>query len=309
MINKATCPPIIDNESLNATFGTLSDKYAFVLMGCDTQNEEEYITKGYIWNYNNGAVNTPFKHEKVDKQDIKDKTNELIADIKEKFDVDVTIDKKGGEDHAPVDSSGESGLEYGADELTSYYMVKNLEIFMSMLPENFTKEMIVDYMYDDSADDCLEINIIKNIKGEAAAYAYGSSMVFATDEFSVSQIPHEFMHVIDNRIYYYYTNKEDAPYDGNYDEMWCALNPKDFNYDQDEYNEDYFVSYYAMTNWVEDRAETFMFLCDGTYNMDWYKDNEALRKKADFLIKSIHDAFPSVQKETDKLLWESNLPE
>jgi hypothetical protein len=61
-----------------------------------------------------------------------------------------------------------------------------------------------------------------------------------------------------------------------------------------------------MTNCLEDRAETFMYLCCDSFGSDWYKDNEPLKKKADFLIKSIYDAFPSAQK-ADNLLWTKNI--
>jgi hypothetical protein len=167
-------------------------------------------------------------------------------------------------------------------------------------------------LYDENNHNGFDINIVKNIKGSAAAYAGGSSnnhmhIVFATEEFALSQIPHEFMHLIDNRIYDYYAyNATDAFSDG-FDDLWMNLNKDGFVYDDDaDYDGNYFVSYYAMTNWLEDRAETFMYLCDESYGTDWYTSNKYLKKKADFLIDAIRLAFPSVQK-ADSVYWTRNI--
>jgi hypothetical protein len=181
-----------------------------------------------------------------------------------------------------------------------------------MLPDNFTYEMFGDYINSENASKGFDINIIKNIKGNSAAFAFTDESLhifFATDEFDISQIPHEYMHLIDDRIYDYYSTVEvnGEKFYNNFDLLWSEYNPDNFVYDFDQdYDSKYFVSFYSMTNCLEDRAETFMYLCCDSFGSDWYKDNEPLKKKADFLIKSIYDAFPSAQK-ADNLLWTKNI--
>jgi hypothetical protein len=310
IVNKTECPTVENAKCQGSTFGDLSDKYAFAIIYFDNGNDE-YIEKPYFWEYQTASINTPIEYEKYNEDELNTKINEMIADIKDKYGVDVTVDKTGEEDFAPTDSDGTSGLEYGANIITTYYIIDQLDLFMSLMPENFVQEMYSDYIGENMGYDGFEINIVKEIDGESSAYAYSDEklhIVFATDEFTVSHIPHEFMHLIDNRIMNYYDNSENVSYDDSLYSVWSDYNPDGFCYDDDdeEYNEKYFVSVYAMTNTNEDRAETFMYLCDESFGTDWYKDGEPVKNKADSLINAISESFPSVQN-SDNVFWTRNI--
>lgn len=130
-------------------------------------------------------------------------------------------------------------------------------------------------------------------------------IVLATDELTSTTLPHEFMHLIERRLYAYYDSVGESFWDG-----WVSRNPEDFNYfdeeDRQQYS-DYFVSQYAMTNSTEDIAETFMFLFTAGEPLeenDWYRDAPHIQAKVAFLKEAIRRSFPSVQA-VDKACWES----
>ena len=128
----------------------------------------------------------------------------------------------------------------------------------------------------------------------------------ATDEFSASTVPHEFMHLIERRIFAWYESVGESFWDA-----WDALNPEGFDYydgeDKWELVGDWFVSSYAMTDSMEDRAETFMEVFTAQTPLEecfWYQEGSHVPAKVAFLREAIRRSYPSVQA-VEQAYWES----
>ena len=202
----------------------------------------------------------------------------------------------------------------GIEALPTYELLLHMERFLSLLPEGFVHEMQTDYPpirdeYGLEGFEGFDIYVIKEIPGSSNAYANGWAerlkIVLATDEFAPSTLPHEFMHLIARRVSAYYDSLGESFWEG-----WVALNPEGFNYFEEKDGQalvnDYFVSYYAMTNSDEDEADTFMYMFTAQQPFEecwWYKDAPHIQAKVAYLIEAIRSSFPSVQS-VERAYWE-----
>ena len=210
----------------------------------------------------------------------------------------------------------ENTCETGASLFGQYWILSRLAGFVHKLPSGMVRETTSGFPGGDTPDlDGLHIYIVRNIPGDAAGFActWTEPMLicFATEEFGEGHLAHEFMHILDFRLARY---KESVH--RNFEEEWSDLSPyyaydSDLTPEQQNELEAYFVSYYAMTNYAEDRAETFQRLFDETEPPEdawWYKDRPGVRAKVAYLIKNLRAAFPSVQA-VDSAWWEKLAPE
>ena len=248
--------------------------------------------------------------------------NERIAEqIGEQYEINVLLDVAPEGDRPPLlagddpEAYRDATLVTGIEALPTYELLKQLERFLALLPEGFTHEMQADYPplrteYGLAGFDGFDIYIIKEIPGSSSAYANGwedrLKMVLATDEFTASTLPHEFMHLLERRVAAWYDSLGESFWEG-----WIALNPEGFDYfaseDQSALLYDYFVSSYAMTNAEEDHAETFMYVFiaqDPLEECFWYRDAPHIQAKVAYLLEAIRRSYPSVQA-VEQAYWET----
>lgn len=207
-------------------------------------------------------------------------------------------------------SVAQNACETGASLFGQFWILNQLADFVEKLPAGMVREMTSGFPGGDPADrDGLHIYIVRNIPGDAAAFASAWTepmlICFATEEFSQTHLAHEFMHVMDFRLsQYLYSVRRDL------EEEWWALSPNyayntELTPEEDEALQDYFVSWYARTNSAEDRAESFQQLFDAQPPLEeaWWWGKAGVRAKLAYLAENLRAAFPSVQA-TEQAWWE-----
>lgn len=317
-INTVSTPEYGENDIVTPTVGAINAQHAFVSVSVYSSDNETDSNKAYIWNYNSDAKNTSFDVDCLNNTDIDNKNSSIIDDLKNKYGINIFIDKYMDEFYIPttvdeITQTEDGGLVMGAQPLRVYYILTQLQAFLTYFPDGFVSEMYTDYINSDNDHNGFDIYIVKEIKGDSAAFANGwdknALITFATDEFNFDQLAHEFMHIIDFRIFDYYES-----IDSNFDEEWFSFVPDNFIYgdESNEYTEEdsqYFIDYYAMTSQYEDRAELFMRLfsdTDSDTSPDWYTGR--MKDKTDFLCRAIKESYPSVQN-ADNIYWEKWIKE
>ena len=271
----------------------MSDTYAcFVVCYTNERTGAEKYTP-YLWKYNENAKNEPIEIAKKSESDLEEENVRFINEIENKYGIDVKINEP-----AQFVSYEE---DYTASAIEVNTVLAQLVDCLALFPDNFIKEI-----YNADYVEGLNLHIIENIVG-ANAYVNDFTdvyeVVFGACGFSKGIVFHEFMHLIDNRLYDYYEDSGKDFYD-----MWVELNPEYFEYYSEEefdFDEEYFVSYYAMTNEAEDMAETFQSMYE-TYSasdVNRFAEYEHINAKAALLCNAIREAFPSMAEAQD-VCWE-----
>ena len=271
----------------------ISDKYVCFVERISNDQTGGGMSVPYLWKYTEAPVNEAFEVKSMTEDEILENNNEMVSEIESKYGVNILINKEPEFGYS---------VELGAAPLQINCILTALSSCLDLFPENFIKEIYQDAEYVEG----LNIYIVDNINGATAFatdFAENYEIVFGYHGFGKSVIVHELMHLIDNRIQTYYD-------DNNMDfySQWWALNPPDFDYFYDEdhdSNEEYFVSYYAMTNEAEDLADTFQAMYNAYAENGDYRFNEyeQVNKKAALICEAIRKAFPSMEN-VDKAFWE-----
>lgn len=283
----------------SVSYGYLNEVYAFFVVESN-DNTGSYYTP-FVWKYSDETEKTAFTVNKVNSKQIKNLYSKYVTELKNTYGINVIINK--APNTYPTYWDDDLGEEYGgvltgATPVGIYRVLNDLSGYLSYFPKGFTREMAVF----GGKTHRFDIYIDREIIGDAAAFANrydGFLICFATEEFTSAFIPHEFLHLIDARIddYLYKNGKY-------YEEEWDRLNPKDFfYYEEQPYNEKFFITSYAMTDPREDRADTFEYLFEGYYNQTHPFINNAVRKKSIYLANLIREVYPSVSK-LDFASWE-----
>ena len=137
-------------------------------------------------------------------------------------------------------------------------------------------------------------------------------LYLASNEYSVSTLHHELMHMVD----FTFNDKSNKTDDFN---NWDSYNISSFSYtknDTNDYNNvykknsdlqnTYFVTAYSKKNELEDRAELFSDLMTGTSANPYYTTDCPLKRKLLYLTSEIKRLMPSVQN-ASSVEWEKNL--
>ena len=192
-------------------------------------------------------------------------------------------------------------------------MLMDMETFFDALPPGFMTELHdgVPAVPEPEGSRIIpggkiRIFLVQEIVGATAALTSMDKMTvcFGAWEYERGTLYHEFMHVMDARIL-----TTLAAQGRNWDKEWAALSPAqayDPNYSNKSVISQYFVSDYAHTEVSEDKAETFMFLCESSEPLSkasWYKVHPKIQAKVTFLIQTIREVFPSVQA-VERAFWE-----
>ena len=281
--------------------------------------EPEWTDRIYFWRLDDAAAGS-LDLRRVTEEELRAENEALAASIGERWELNVLLDVAPEGDRPPMlngddpEAYQDATLITGIEALPTYELLLQMERFLSLLPEGFVHEMQTDYppIRDENGLEGFEgfdIYVIKEIPGSSSAYANGWAerlkIVLATDEFTPSTLPHEFMHLIARRVYACYDARGESFWEG-----WVALNPEGFDYydekDEQALVNDYFVSYYAMTNSDEDEADTFMYMFTAQQPFAecwWYKDAPHIQAKVAYLMEAIRGSFPSVQS-VERAYWE-----
>lgn len=281
-----------------------------LIMANDSRDEaEDYrqFHSVYLW-YFGEPVGTPVAVQRMSYEELRAENDRIIAEIAEKYEIEVQADVVPGSEISEEAQSWRDsyGAITGCSPLEIYRFLRELDHYLQTLPEGFTHEMFRDLPGSWDDFEKFTIYIVSEIPGFPAAYAsYAGAddfyLCFATREFSYSHLPHEFMHLAEARIHAYWESQYRSFWDA-----WDALNPADCYGEDQELDEEHFVSSYAMTNAQEDRADTFKQAYGAEYPFAecwWYAEHPAVAAKVDFLLASIREAYPSVQA-AETVYWE-----
>lgn len=335
-INTVTFSGKAEESFYTQTNCVMNDKYVFMNM-CGIAEGENYEMCPLIWSYREGAVNEAVEIERFSEKGLQKRIGELKKTFEKQWHITVRIDEDpykhniseigAYKDHfkkfnvsrenagisneickslSGTDPAQEDHAEFGAAPLHVCRILTEMEKFLSYFPGRLFDEIYESYEYSSGMD----MYIVKNIVGDASAFAsiwdHRPFIAFATEEFNETQMPHEWMHILDHRIYRTYEDQGK-----NFWDEWENYNPEGFYYgvadsELDETNEQYFVDWYAMTSQQEDRAEIFQRLFDcgeDDTRPFWLEEHPEIMKKTVALCKVLREIYPSLN-EPVRQYWE-----
>ena len=255
----------------------------------------------YVWNYKENTLNESM----ISHSDSKSKIDsyELVTKIKDEFNVNMYIYDKGVRFFNDF-----YALPSYDDELTYDSLSKTYEIL-----SNFNKEFYDEFYINDNngieiylTDKVAPSDLNTQIENPSAySLVIDNTYIIALNINTGSYektLCHELMHTIENNMYDLYNNKKlkNEPFN-----KWNEYNPKDFKYNNsyveesnDKYtissNKDvYFIDSYSHTYPSEDRARIFEQFCKDESIIEKYPK---IKKKAEYLIKEIMNAYPSIKE-------------
>jgi len=303
----------INSLYLGEKYVIIHEEEQTILTDENNVSTDEYTTRYYVWYYRTGAVNEPFKCEKRTVDELSALNGIICEQIKNETGINVYVNS----DKYDFYSEDEDYYLYrDAKPLEVNILLTRIKAFLGYLPEGFARDMYEGLEVFEYGG--FDIFIGSSIKGIASAYASSFmnnlTIVFGTAASDFRTVAHEFMHIMDTRIEDY------LGVDTSFYELWCKYNPDSFEYvgleNEDSYYEseeydNWFVSAYSTATDAEDRAEIFSYLFEDSFSdspvPDWYNEKEPLREKADFLLKMIREAYPSL-KNVRTAQWEQ-IPE
>lgn len=273
-----------------------NDKYLCVPIG----NEEGNLENIYFWNYTLNTINVPFEVEKMSTEEIENENQKLVDKIKKDYDINVYLNEE-------QDDGFIKGIEKDRLQSTIFLTLKELDETLNLFPQNMFKEM---YEEQFEGFDIYVVGEIIESDADSNIDAYASNLndrvyiVYETNLITQDTIVHELMHTAEYRIWNYVPD---------FDEQWYKLNPNDFEYDQENYDDEiisqYFKRDYGTKSILEDRAVTFegMFSASAgnIKNTSWMESKQIL-KKAELLSKVLRQSYPSVQN-SENIIWEKCL--
>ena len=283
----------------------------WVLLAAGWCGDTETRTFRVLFWYPDPAEEAPLEQEILDEPFFTERIAALKAEL-EALGLTLHLDEAPAPEQTPTTglAVSESVCDVGASLFGQYRILAGLKAFADKLPAGFLRELYSGMPDSDTDRDSLHVYLVRNIPGDASAFANAwmepMMVCFAAEEYLPSQLPHEFMHLIDYRL-----NQYNARVGRDLENEWSRLSPW-WAYDswltdkQQQEVEGYFVSLYARTNSTEDRAETFQALFDSEEPVSeqwWYAEHPGVQAKAAYLVKAIRAAFPSVQA-VEAACWE-----
>jgi hypothetical protein len=232
-----------------------------------------------------------------------DPNADLKKQISQKYNVDILY----GDDTIWDLSETDINISYLRDPTYIKYGLTLIDVQLSKYPQGFFGDL------SRKLRIFLITSLSKNYVGLAS---YKNPKYFelylASNEYSVSTIHHELMHMVD----FTFNDKSNKADDFN---NWDSYNFSGFSYtnnDENDYNNVYtknsdlqsmyFVSAYSKKEQLEDRAELFSDLMTSTSVKPYYTIDCPLKRKLLYLTSEIRRLMPSVQN-ASSVEWEKNL--
>ncbi len=218
-------------------------------------------------------------------------------EISEKYDLDIRIGElcefDYDEQYLPT--------EMLTDNSTVENALNILDSSLSLYPDGFFTQL----KYEDLREIRIELTgAIPNAGG--FAQNKGEYYLIAIDGYTIEPyvISHEISHVIDKRLEWDATLREDALYS---EETWLSLQPEGFDYAYSysdvpdeiyayfynaDFSHDYFTDAYSVTYPTEDRATLFGDVMDAGLR-EWRENHrsENIIRKLDYYSRCIRDCF------------------
>ena len=270
----------------------------FILIHYIETNDYQDIHKLVRIHYPSLLIDEQIKVKQLCESDLKKLNQQLMDDIKKQYDITIYIDHRyveGNYEKATLATYEDDDSIYGTNDFDVYELLVDFEAFLDELTPTMVYEMTNDF-YDPSLEkQGIHVIIVKDFKSDIAAYVtypyedQSILLVINTDDYASTHLPHEFMHIMENKIDdYLYSQQRDS-----YEE-WMELNPKDHQYGESyDYDHPYFINNYMNTTFYEDRAVLFEYLYMNDEEDPYWMSDE-IKLKADYLIKIIDEAFVSV---------------
>ena len=234
------------------------------------------------------------------------KIRELKADLEARYPLRICL-------HPDQNIRPDYAYVFGPEPMTVCRVLFDLEDFCASLPSGFLVELHdgTEAVPEPAGTKIMpggriRIFFVREVVGEAAAHAGMDKMYvcIATQEYDASHFPHEFMHLLDQRIQTILAGLgRDA------DAEWMALSPEGAygeDFTDQQVIDDYFIYEYARRNIFEDRAVTFEYLylsSEPLAEQDWYNGRLGVQGKVAYLVETIRELFPSVQA-VSRAVWE-----
>lgn len=307
-LDRLTLEPEGEEEYCNLSAALMGEDWVLLAVTRDGPDTTE--SSLCLW-YPEAGRESPLETELLTEQSLTDGVEALRQSL-EQAGLSLHLDEAPAPELTPTTglSSFENRCETGASLYGQYWILRSLSEFVQKLPAGMIPELTAALPGDEAEDGGLQVYLVRNIPGDAAAFANAWSVpaliCFATEEFGPSHLAHEFMHIMDLRLLRWMDSRG-----RDLEEEWMSLSPpyayeEDLSPEQNEAVEPCFVSWYARTNSAEDRAETFqeIFDCEGPVEeLWWYPDHPGVLAKARWLTQTIREAFPSVQAQ-ERAWWE-----
>lgn len=288
-INSATINSTKYGYDFTSTGNTaFSDKYAIAIEHfSNTKNENDFTQKMFYWCYQTEATNKSLNIEKC--PDLDAYNEQAIAKIKEKYNIDIHINEPNEIIEESVNCNEKPSKVLLYDNLNA------IDDFLNSLPNGMIDEIYSGFKSKENEKSGIRIDLVSEITIDAGAFAKDfvdpMELCFPFNGVTMMNISHEFMHLLEARL---------ADYDDSYYNKWDEFNKgfeHEYNPNEDEHNdyefdEKQFLTEYSTKNSTEERAEIFSYLYTGGGSA---LENEVIKKKADYLIQIINNAFPSVQ--------------
>ncbi len=260
--------------------------------------------RGFLWNYTLCEDHREIAMEVFTASELEMRVRDLTESLEDRWGITVRLNQTTQNLPEPFDDGMDCVL--GADTFTSYYILSQVRYFLGYFPSGLLTEIYAEYPDGDG----LDLFIVRSIEGDPAAYANiwntRPMVCFATEEFCVDQLPHEFAHILDIALFNSFERRDESFWD-----YWQNLNGDEDLYhygedwDWDDIHQAYFITGYAATNQQEDRAELFEYMfMSGAEEEEpyWLVEREHLREKAETLAFVLRQAYPSLNREDNE--WE-----
>lgn len=302
-----------EGDWVNLDHALLGETWA--LLALSREDSPEHTERSLCFWYPQAENGSPLETELLTEQLLNDELD-LLRQRLEALGLELHLDEAPASELTPTTGLDvfESRCETGASLFGQYWILQQLADFAEKLPAGMLREMSGSLPEGEGEEQPLQVWIVRNIPGDAAAFANAWSapplLCFATQEYDPSHLAHEFMHVMDLRLSGWLDSQGLA-----LDSEWLELSPEwayeeGLSQEQSDALEGYFVSWYARSNAAEDRAETFQALFDSEEPVAeqwWYQDKPGVQAKARWLVQALRDAFPSVQA-VEQAPWEKLPP-
>lgn len=283
----------------------IGNEYAVCTEYFSNEDSEDYLIRMLCWDYCNAPTNESLAVEVC--KDLNVRSNEIIESISADYGIEIHINEM----HESIEPSVR--CDEDPKQISLYDSVSTIKKFLDSLPDGMVEEIYSGFSNENREKGSIRIDLVSEITIDASAFAQSFTdpmeLCFTFHTAHISNVAHEFMHLLDARIDDYMSSSDRYAF-GLTDE-WNDIN-KDFLHEYDineeshpeyDYDEAHFISFYAATNDTEERAEIFANLYA---NYDYCRDalkNEAIRSKAELLCRLIRESFPSCAN-ADTLAWE-----
>ena len=271
-----------------------------------------------LWHYG-AQTKEPLPSQEVTANSMRWQMNAVADKLRQETGVGVHV--QSGEE-VPGD-----GMDYYFDTdftlPTVYFTLQDVDTILRAFPGGMLREMCVDPVQQIDiyfSEKFLPADSYSIDNAAAVAYTWDNSRMIVLSSDNASDLPHELMHVMEDRLWtfaYPETGSREQE-NGAYLDYWDALNPADFDYYWTYHYEDrdtlqytyygdsdnvYFIDAYSKSFPSEDRARIFENLFWNETREEGYFEEPNLKAKGQYLCALIHGAFRSMTADTE-VPWE-----